>query len=409
MDPINDFTPIARLGGTNFFLVVRSSFPAKTMREWIDEVKRNPGKYRYASAGIGTPHHIFMELLKKQFSLEITHVPYKGSVEAMPDLLAGRVDMAFLDGSQAVSHIKSGELQALGTTMAKQTDLVEGVPPIAATVPSFDWSGWIMIAGPRGMPKPVVARIAAQVAELQATPLFTGSPAQLADGSHAAVVAGSNRSLRTRRIRTLETGDQTFRRRRVISDFPASTRIDPMNHATRRVVTGHDDNGKAIIESDGPAPNVRVREGAGFVCYLAVGHRRDAGQCRAAHRPRRPHHRGGAAGERLHSADRRLSAGYPRGRRDGRDGVAAGDGRRSWRAGGAPSRHAYMHRTKSVDYGIVLSGEIDMLLDDSEVHLKAGDIVIQQATNHAWVNRSSDFCRIAFILIDAHDPLAKKG
>jgi tripartite-type tricarboxylate transporter receptor subunit TctC len=172
VDPINDFTPIARLGATNFFLVVRASFPAKTMRGWIDEVKRNPGKYRYASAGIGTPHHIFMELLKKQFGLDITHVPYKGSVEAMPDLLAGRVDMAFLDGSQAVSHIKSGELQALGTSMAKQTDLVEGVPPIAATVPGFDWSGWIMMAGPRGMPKPVVARIATQVAELQATPRF---------------------------------------------------------------------------------------------------------------------------------------------------------------------------------------------------------------------------------------------
>src|SRR3984957_14990135 len=175
IDPVKVFTPLARLGGTNFFLVVRSSFPAKTVREWIDEVKRNPGKYRYASAGIGTPHHIFMELLKKQFGLDITHVPYKGSVEAMPDLLAGRVDMAFLDGSQAVSHIKSGELQALGTTMAKQTDLVAGVPPIAATVPGFDWSGWIMIAGPHGMPKPVVARIAAQVAQLQATPLYAGA------------------------------------------------------------------------------------------------------------------------------------------------------------------------------------------------------------------------------------------
>jgi tripartite-type tricarboxylate transporter receptor subunit TctC len=172
VDPVRDFTPIARLGGTNFFLVVHSSFPAKTMREWIDEVKRNPGKYRYASAGIGTPHHIFMELLKKQLGLDITHVPYKGSVEAMPDLLAGRVDMAFLDGSQAVSHIKTGELQALGTSMAKQTDLVAGVPPIAATVPGFDWSGWIMLAGPRGMPKPVVNRIATQVAALAATPRY---------------------------------------------------------------------------------------------------------------------------------------------------------------------------------------------------------------------------------------------
>ena len=175
VDPVNDFTPIARLGATNFFLVVRSSFPARTMREWIDEVKRNPGKYRYASAGIGTPHHIFMELLKQQFNLDIAHVPYKGSVEAMPDLLAGRVDMAFLDGSQAVAPIQSGTLRALGTSMAKQTDLVDGVPPIAATVPGFDWSGWIMIAGPRGMQKPVVNRIAAQVAQLQATPRFSSA------------------------------------------------------------------------------------------------------------------------------------------------------------------------------------------------------------------------------------------
>jgi tripartite-type tricarboxylate transporter receptor subunit TctC len=175
VDPINDFTPIARLGGTNFFLVVRSSFPATTVREWIDEVKRNPGKYRYASAGIGTPHHIFMELLKKQFGLDITHVPYKGSIEALPDLLAERVDMAFLDGSQAVPSVTSGKLRALGTSMAKQTDLIDGVPPIAATVPGFDWSGWIAVAGPRGMRKPVVERIAAQIAKLQATPRFAGA------------------------------------------------------------------------------------------------------------------------------------------------------------------------------------------------------------------------------------------
>ncbi len=74
---------------------------------------------------------------------------------------------------------------------------------------------------------------------------------------------------------------------------------------------------------------------------------------------------------------------------------------------GAKSRHAYMHRTKSVDYGIILSGEIDMLMDDSEVHLKAGDIIVQQGTNHAWVNKSDKFCRIAFVLIDGHDPLEK--
>jgi tripartite-type tricarboxylate transporter receptor subunit TctC len=175
VDPVKDFTPIARLGGTNFFLVVRPSFPAKTVREWIDEVARNPGKYRYASAGIGTPHHIFMELLKKQFGLDITHVPYKGSIEALPDLLGERIDMAFLDGLQAAPSVTSGKLRALGTSMAKRTDLIEGVPPIADTVPGFDWSGWIAVAGPRGMPKPVVDRIAAQIAELETTPRFASA------------------------------------------------------------------------------------------------------------------------------------------------------------------------------------------------------------------------------------------
>ena len=68
-----------------------------------------------------------------------------------------------------------------------------------------------------------------------------------------------------------------------------------------------------------------------------------------------------------------------------------------------------MHRTKSIDYAIVLEGEIDMLLDDTEVHLKAGDILVQQGTNHAWVNNSGKQCRICFVLIDAHEPPVIKG
>ena len=73
-------------------------------------------------------------------------------------------------------------------------------------------------------------------------------------------------------------------------------------------------------------------------------------------------------------------------------------------------RHIFTHRTRSIDYAIVLDGEIDMLLDDTEVHCKAGDIMVQQGTNHAWVNKSGKPCRICFVLIDSHDPPAwKKG
>jgi uncharacterized cupin superfamily protein len=73
-------------------------------------------------------------------------------------------------------------------------------------------------------------------------------------------------------------------------------------------------------------------------------------------------------------------------------------------AKGLPPRHPMMHRTRSIDYAIVLSGEIDMLLDEGEVHLKAGDVLVQQATNHAWINRGKENCRIAFILIDSQSP-----
>ena len=71
---------------------------------------------------------------------------------------------------------------------------------------------------------------------------------------------------------------------------------------------------------------------------------------------------------------------------------------------GLPPRHPFMHRTRTIDYALILSGEIDMLLDDSEIHLKAGDVLVQQGTNHAWVNRGTEVCRIAFILIDAIAP-----
>jgi naringenin degradation protein FdeH len=71
---------------------------------------------------------------------------------------------------------------------------------------------------------------------------------------------------------------------------------------------------------------------------------------------------------------------------------------------GLPPRHPLMHRTRTIDYAIVMHGEIDMLLDDSEIHLKAGDVLIQQGTNHAWVNRGTEPCRIAFILVDSKEP-----
>jgi mannose-6-phosphate isomerase-like protein (cupin superfamily) len=176
-----------------------------------------------------------------------------------------------------------------------------------------------------------------------------------------------------------------------------------MDHRIRRVVTTHDDNGKAVVLFDGIAPNTRVRKIGGFVSTLLWV--TDASPARLSGSQDRadvsigvaPPPNGAVfrivdfppiAGD-LTAVDRELLL---------RDmGVTD-----AVQAGRAP-RHPFTHRTNSVDFAIVLRGEIDMLLDDSDVHLGAGDVVVQQGTNHAWVNRGVETCRIAFVLIDAEE------
>ena len=172
-DPLKDVTMIARLGLTNFFLVVTPSFPARSMKEWIELIRKNPGKYSYGSSGSGSPQHIFMELLKKELHLDVVHVPYKGSNSSMMDLLSGKVHMAFIDGTLAIPHLKTEKLFTVGTSMAKRTALIPSVPPIAETVPGFDWSGWIAFAGPPNLPAPVVELLAEKIKRFQATPAYT--------------------------------------------------------------------------------------------------------------------------------------------------------------------------------------------------------------------------------------------
>lgn len=170
IDPLKDFTHICRLGSTNLFLVASPSFPAKTVREAIDLIRANPGKFNYGSVGPGTIHHLFMEALNKDAGLDIQHVPYKGGVLALPDIISGKIQVMMLDASIAVPNIQAGKIIALGTTAAKPNTFVASVPPIAATVPGYDWSGGMSLAGPAGMPRTIVARVAEEIRRFQGTP-----------------------------------------------------------------------------------------------------------------------------------------------------------------------------------------------------------------------------------------------
>lgn len=170
-------------------------------------------------------------------------------------------------------------------------------------------------------------------------------------------------------------------------------------HDIRRVVTGHDENGKAIVVMDGAAPNVRTRPVGDLVAAQLwrtfrtpadnSGHEDPAtGEIKTPPPP-------GGTVFRITE----FPPVTPEVEALEHSAVAAALG--AIPAGDIANKHPFMHRTDSVDYAIVLSGEIDMLLDDTEVHVKAGDVIVQKGTNHAWVNRGTEPCRIAFILIDA--------
>ena len=161
----------------------------------------------------------------------------------------------------------------------------------------------------------------------------------------------------------------------------------------RRVVTGHR-GGKAVVLFDSAAPNQKLRQASGLVSTLLwVTDETPAdisgGQDRSLREIGVPPPVGGSIF--------RVVDFPPESSARSRDAILKEMGVTDH--GGA--RHAAMHRTRSIDYAIVLEGEIDMLLDDSEVHLTAGDVLVQQGTNHAWVNRGTTPCRVAFVLIDA--------
>src|SRR5262245_22969688 len=165
---------------------------------------------------------------------------------------------------------------------------------------------------------------------------------------------------------------------------------------TRRVVTGHRD-GKGTVLYDGPAPNRKLRQASGLTSTLLWV--TDESPAEISGHADRAEREIGVAPPPLGSVFRVVE--FPPDRKErSRDAVL----REMGLTGQTPSRHAGMHRTRSVDYAVVMEGEIDMILDEGEVHLAAGDVLVQQGTSHAWVNRGSLACRIAFVLIDAAEP-----
>jgi tripartite-type tricarboxylate transporter receptor subunit TctC len=157
-DPVADFTPITDIGRYTFFIVVHPSVPAKTLPEFIQYAKANPGKVNYATGNTtGIVSTAYFSSLAK---IEMVHVPYRGEPQAMVDMVSGRVQFMFASSSTSVPQVRDGKLRALVTTLPRRSHVLPDVPTIAeAGMPGFSITSWAGLFGPAKMPKEVTDRI----------------------------------------------------------------------------------------------------------------------------------------------------------------------------------------------------------------------------------------------------------
>jgi len=172
-DPIKQFTPIGMIGATPNVLVVNSNVPVKTVKEFVDYVKRNPGRVSYGSAGQGSLTHLTMELLKQETGAFMLHIPYRGIAPAINDLLGGQTQAMFPGLAAALPHLRSGRMRALAVTGKARSPQLKDVPTMEEFgFKGFDAMQWYGTVGPAGMSPDLVKRLnETQVAALNAPDL----------------------------------------------------------------------------------------------------------------------------------------------------------------------------------------------------------------------------------------------
>jgi tripartite-type tricarboxylate transporter receptor subunit TctC len=179
-DPVKDFAAISLVASVPFALIVNPIVPAKTLTEFIAYAKANPG-LAYGSAGNGSPQHLGAELLKIAAGIDIRHVPYRGSVPAMLDVIANHIPFMIVDLEPALPQIKEGKVRVLGVTTPKRVAVAPDIPTMAESgLPGYQLVAWQGLVAPAGTPRDIVDALAAQIAKMLADPATSGRFATLA-------------------------------------------------------------------------------------------------------------------------------------------------------------------------------------------------------------------------------------
>jgi tripartite-type tricarboxylate transporter receptor subunit TctC len=169
-NPVDDFTPIAKLGVGNVALVVNAAVPAPNFQAFVALAKAKPGSLSYGSPGNGTPQHLAMEVLKKRYGLDILHVPYKGAAGANTDLLGGQIQLAVLPVHTALPFVRAGKIRMLAVSGNKRSAFAPDIPSLAELgAGNVDLSLYFWLAGPAGLPADQVTRMNREVTAVLAT------------------------------------------------------------------------------------------------------------------------------------------------------------------------------------------------------------------------------------------------
>jgi len=176
---IRDVAPVAGIVRTPNVMEVTNSLPVKTVKEFIDYCKANPGKINMASSGNGTSVHLSGELFKFMTGCDMVHVPYKGAGPALVDLIGGQVHVLFDNLPSSIGHIRGGRLRALGVTSEGREPSLPGVPTVGETVPGYEATAWFGVGMPKGTPREIINKVNAEINRALADPKMRERLAEL--------------------------------------------------------------------------------------------------------------------------------------------------------------------------------------------------------------------------------------
>jgi tripartite-type tricarboxylate transporter receptor subunit TctC len=174
-----DFTMIAGLWQMPNMLVINNDVPATNLAELVALIRKAPDSFSYGSAGTGTTLHLTGSMLAQTIGVQMTHVPYRGTPQALLDLSAGRVQLMFDNIPSALAYARSGKARAIAVTSAQRNPAAPEIPTMSETLPGFELMTWNMLVGPAGLPKPIVARISALTRRALENPALVKSLAEM--------------------------------------------------------------------------------------------------------------------------------------------------------------------------------------------------------------------------------------